>query len=171
MKSTKNIGRLMMVLAWIIVIVLLAIYFNRYTARQYNPNQSLSGAVNAAGAKEIVLKRNRNNHYVFRGKINGMDVIFFVDTGATSVTIPEPIAKKLGLQKGFPQYVQTANGTVKAYSTSLQSLTMGNIQLFNVNAIINPGMGGNDILLGMSALKNLQLQQVNGELRIIDINT
>jgi len=54
---------------------------------------------------------------------------------------------------------------VRTYSTRIDRLEMGNIVLLNVAADINPGMNGmNGLLLGMSALSQIEFTQRDGQL-------
>ena len=55
--------------------------------------------------------------------------------------------------------VATPNGMVKVYRTRLQTLDLGVIHLKDVRASINPGMSGDEVLLGMSALKHVEFTQ------------
>jgi aspartyl protease family protein len=55
--------------------------------------------------------------------------------------------------------VQTANGRVEVAQTTIARLAIGDIELFDVNANLNPGVKQNEILLGMSALKQLEFSQ------------
>lgn len=134
--------------------------------KQHNPNQGSLTRITADGSGEVVLQRNRAGHYVANGRINGSQVQFFLDTGATSVSIPEPIAGQLGLQRGPAMIARTANGTVTVYATRLDSIGLGDIEMSNVNATINPAMHGPDILLGMSFLGRLDLYQQGDTLRL-----
>ena len=53
----------------------------------------------------------------------------------------------------------TANGVVTIYQTRLNSLTIGEIELYNIDASINPAMNAGAILLGMSALGQIEFSQ------------
>ena len=53
----------------------------------------------------------------------------------------------------------TANGPVTVYDTIINQLTIGDIVLYNVPASINTGMQGTGILLGMSALSQVEFVQ------------
>jgi predicted aspartyl protease len=47
-------------------------------------------------------------------------------------------------------------------------LTIDSIELHNIRANINPQMGSSEaVLLGMSALKQLEIRQLAGELHLI----
>jgi len=93
------------------------------------------------------------------GKINQQSVIFLLDTGATDVSIPQHIAENLNLPRYNSYQVATANGNTQVYRSTIQELNIGDIALYNVEANINPSFKSNEILLGMSALKQLELHQ------------
>ena len=61
---------------------------------------------------------------------------------------------------------QTANGVVTTYRTRLTSVALGTIAISNVRAHINPGMTGDEVLLGMSFLRDLELTQREGLLTL-----
>ncbi len=164
----KSIGRTMLIAGWIILFVGLTYIFGQLQERQYNPNQ-IHENTGADGISEITLVRNKYQHYVATGKINGSDVIFMLDTGATDVAIPAHLARKLGLKKGTQAVAMTANGRVKVWKSSINILELGPIRLYDVTASLNPGMTGNEILLGMSALKEFELIQRGKELTIRQI--
>ncbi len=69
------------------------------------------------------------------------------------------MADRLGLSKGQRFPVKTANGTSYAYSTLLELLEMGEISFSNIRASLNPGLTGNEILLGMNVLKQMEIIQ------------
>jgi len=97
---------------------------------------------------------------------SGGGVTFLLDTGATAVSVPAGLAKRLGLQAGRPVTAMTANGTVTTYATQLHSVRLGNIERHGVRAHINPGMKGHEVLLGMSFLRDLDFRQQDGQLTI-----
>ena len=119
---------------------------------------------------ELKLKQNRSGHYVVNGTINGQPVVYLLDTGATTVTIPGHLANRLNLVPGYPQTVSTANGNRTVYRTTAEILTIDKIMLYNVPANLNDGMTGDYILLGMSALKQLDFKQSDGWLYLSQSN-
>ncbi len=157
--STHAMGRGMLFGVWTMAVVLLSYGMYLWQEAKKHPN-----SMNANGTIEVVLEEGRNHHYYAYGKINAQDVLFFVDTGASNVSIPEKLAVKLGLKKGRPSLAITANGTVQVYSTQLSTLQIGNILLHDIQASINPGMQGEQILLGMSALKHVDFRREGGQL-------
>lgn len=142
----------------IAVILLGYLYFDDALEQQRNPNRSPSSQVSDQHVS-VVLQRNKFGHYVSSGEINTRAVEFFLDTGATDVSIPAELEKKLGLTRGRKESVMTANGVVAVYSTVLAQVSIGPITLRNVEANINPHMRGEDILLGMSFLGRLDFSQ------------
>lgn len=155
----------MLYVFWIAVLILTTAYFNHWLKARNNPNQTPSATQNN-GVNEVVLQRNPQHHYIANGFINGIEVTFLLDTGATQVSVPKHLAQKLGLKPGAIQYSNTANGTVETRATTINSLTLGTIRWENVQASINPGMLGDEILLGMSALKNVEFTHRNGTLTL-----
>lgn len=155
-----------MIFAWIIALGFLVMFFNGVLERQHNPNQSVQTTMGQDGIREIKLKRNRQGHYVTRGWINNQPVVFLLDTGATVVSIPERVANRLGLERGRAGYSSTANGTIQTFATKLDSIGIGDIQMNHIAAQINPHMHTEEILLGMSFLKRLELIQRGDTLTI-----
>ncbi len=158
-------GQGMIYIAWLLFLAILTFGFNRYLEQQNNPNQIVSSNIEK-NIIEVRLKQNRYGHYVTSGKINHTAVTFLLDTGATLISIPASVAEKLQLQKGYPSQSKTANGMITVFSTRLDSVSIGAIELHNIRASINPHMAGDEILLGMSFMKHLELIQKGKELRL-----
>lgn len=157
--SPAKLGRGMLIGGWILGLLILAYLFNGLLEHQRNPNHSLNTVTTESGVREVALQRNRAGHYLTSGNINNHVVEFMLDTGASDVSIPETVARRLGLQRGTPRVYSTANGTITGYQTTLSSLSLGDIVLHNVRASINPHMDEDTILLGMSFLKHLEFTQ------------
>lgn len=156
--SGQSHGRAMLIIFWLLVLGALTYFFGTWEEHQYNPNQNLNSDTQQ-GVRQVVLERNRYHHYVASGLINGTAVTFMLDTGATAVVIPANLANKLQLKAGRPHIANTANGQVEVRATRIDTLELGAIKLHNINASINPGMDGEEILLGMSALKQIEFSQ------------
>ncbi|MDV5862980.1 TIGR02281 family clan AA aspartic protease [Pseudomonas mendocina] len=159
----RRAGRVMWVLFWGTGLLLATHFFGNWEERQRNPNQTPQ-SVHGEGFVEVSLTSSRQGHYLVGGEINGQKVTFLLDTGATQVAIPSAVAERLGLQRGAPIIISTANGRATGHRTRLESLRLGDIELRDVAALIAPGMDGEDVLLGMSALKQLEFSQKGGTL-------
>lgn len=113
---------------------------------------------------KVTLGRDSRGNYSGIGAINGKNVNFLVDTGASAVSVPEKIARQIGLKKGAPLSMATAGGVVVNYATTLDSLSIGQIEIKKVMAVINPEMQEDFVLLGMTALALLHFSQQDGRL-------
>jgi aspartyl protease family protein len=158
-KQQKRIGISMIALMWIALLTLLVYVFNGVLDNRRNPNQALVTRYDGNNIPEVELQRNAYGHYVTDGEINGHAVEFMLDTGATAVVVPEHIAQRLGLEYGMPIDMQTANGVISGYMTTLRQVSVGGISLKNINAYINPREQSDDVLLGMSFLKKIEFTQ------------
>jgi aspartyl protease family protein len=156
----------MIVAAWVLALGLLAFAFEHHLSSRSDPNQNLQGRVVEDGAREVVLSRNRGGHYVAPGHINGEPVTFVIDTGASDVSIPAHLGEELGLEPGPTLIYRTANGRIRAHATRIGRLTLGPLELRDVRASLNPAMDDREVLLGMSALEALELEQRNGRLTL-----
>lgn len=157
-KEQKRLGHKFIIAMWIAVMIMVFFLFDNLLERDYNPNQQVL-IQNMDKQRVVVLKRNRYGHYVTQGEINSHPVTFMLDTGASDISIPDEIAKKLKLSYGQNRQYQTANGMITAYLTTLENVSIGNIKLQNVRASINPKMDHDEILLGMSFLKYIEFTQ------------
>ncbi len=107
--------------------------------------------------------------YLTNGSINGYGVDFLVDTGASAVAINAATAKRLGIDYlNAPKIgVRTASGTDVGYQVNLDSVQLGDIIRFNVMAIVIDGPEPQRALLGMSFLRDLDLQRRGERLDLI----
>lgn len=156
--STQRTGKTFAWIFWIGLLAMLYWLFEDKLAEQMNPNQQVE-SLREGNDVVVQLQQNRQGHYVANGEINGNTVVFLLDTGATQVAIPQAVADQLQLPRGAAQRVNTANGVATAYRTQLDELRLGDIILRDVSASIVPGMLGEHILLGMSALKQVEFTQ------------
>ena len=156
----RRSGMAMLAVAWLIVLGGGWWYFDGWLGRQHNPNQT----VQTLGDGTVVLEGNRSGHYVASGEINGAPVTFLLDTGATDVALSTRLARDLGLPRGAPMTLVTANGQALGYRTRLDSVRLGGIVLHDVAATFSDGIESDTVLLGMSFLKRLDFSQREGKL-------
>jgi aspartyl protease family protein len=162
-KSSIGIG--MIGVAWLLIMAAGALWYHEWAEQQYNPNQNISG--NRDGHSTIIkLTANKQHQYVAKGKIGDIAGVFIVDTGATEVVVPQQLARSANLPQGAPTKAMTANGLITVYSTIIPVMNIGPLVIHNVKASINPAMQGPGILLGMSALKDMEILHSNGVLTI-----
>ena len=103
-----------------------------------------------------------DGHFWVTAKLNGHDVKFLVDSGATTTTIDLDTAKAAGVKVSArrDQYVRTGNGIIRVSSGRADELTIGGITRRNVGLEI----ADNDDLnvLGMNYLSSLSRWGVEG---------
>lgn len=158
-------GNIMTIIFWLLLMASLTLFFNGFIDSRDNPNRHLANMEIGADS-EVVLERNRAGHYVAPGKINGHQVTFLLDTGATNISVPAGIAEAAGLKQGRPAMVGTANGVITVYQTQLDTVQLGGITLSDISANINPHMPDEIVLLGMSFMKHLEMTQRDGSLTL-----
>jgi aspartyl protease family protein len=123
---------------------------------------NLGGKPTEGSGSQIVLTAGSGGHFFANGSINGKAVRFVVDTGATYVSMGAAEAERLGIdfRRGERGMTQTANGTMPAYKVMLASVRIGDVQVYNVEALV--GQSGMDqILLGNSFLTRFQMKREN----------
>jgi len=127
------------------------------------------GQAAAAGkGNRIVLTAGSGGHFMTQGQINGKAAQFLVDTGATAVSMTVTDAERLGVDYKSGQRIQlsTANGVVLGWRTSLASVRVGDVEVFNVDAVV----ASRDMpfmLLGNSFLTRFQMLRENEQLILV----
>ena len=118
-------------------------------------------------AREIVLTAGSGGHFTAGGTINGKQVRFMVDTGATLVSLGKDDADRLGVDLGNARRAttQTANGPVPVWLVTLTSVRVGEVELANVGAAVVP-QPMPMVLLGNSFLSRLQMKRENDTMRL-----
>ncbi len=164
-KQSQNPGFGMMLVAALGMLVMLTWFFSGQLDDRANPNRQVHSQV-LNGAVEVTLNADRQGHFIASGGINGREVTFLVDTGATLVSIPEALADQLGLERQAPIRLETAGGTVNGWMTRLEEVRLGDLVQYDVRAAINPGRH-EAVLLGMSFLRDLEMTQRDGQLRLV----
>jgi aspartyl protease family protein len=115
-----------------------------------------SGA--SASGSRIVLPVSSGGHYAGLGAINGHPVNFVVDTGATVVSLGADLAAQLGLdyKSSTAAAAMTANGSVATRRLTLNKVTVGDVTVYNVEAMVLP-QSMPVVLLGNSFLSHFQM--------------
>jgi aspartyl protease family protein len=120
------------------------------------------------GAPGVIAKAS-DGHYWATGQVNGAQVRFLVDTGATAVALTAQDAQRLGIQPDkldFAYRVVTAGGQARAASVKLSSVSVAGATLTDVDALVID-RGLDTSLLGMSYLGRLASFQATREALIL----
>ena len=116
----------------------------------------------------LVLNADSQGHFWTQGKINGGEVRFLVDTGATMIALGRSDARRLGLNytRGERAASVTANGVVATWRVRLDTVEIAGVRLHNVDAMVHE----RDLpvtLLGMSVLSRMRWQR-DGQTLILE---
>jgi aspartyl protease family protein len=121
---------------------------------------NLGGNAPSGGGSRIVLPMGSGGHFTTAGSINGRPVVFMVDTGASMVAIGQREAGRIGLRyQDAPRgMAQTANGPVPVHQVRLSSVRIGEVQVYEVDAVVLPA-AMDVVLLGNSFLNRFDLKR------------
>jgi aspartyl protease family protein len=145
-----------------------AIDGQRQTLRVGGAPVSVGGRGIAAGSgQRIVMTADSRGHFMPQGQINGKSVQFMVDTGATGIGIGEPEARRINLKYDHGQRVQinTANGAVVGHVIRLDTVRIGDVVVYDVQAVISP-QPMPYVLLGNTFLTRFQMQRTNDQMTL-----
>ena len=136
----------------------------RHTLRVGDAPASVGGS-GPRGGNRIVLTAGSGGHFFSQGAINGRAVQFMVDTGATAVSMGMSDAKRMGVPYEAGRKIQmgTANGVVPAWLVRLDSVRVGDVQVFGVEGIVSQ-QPMPYVLLGNSFLARFQMKRDNDQM-------
>lgn len=116
----------------------------------------------------ITIPQDRDTHYYITLEIDGTEVEFVVDTGATDTVLSREDARRLGIDVdglNFVGQAQTANGIVRTAPVWLDDVRLGPWEDRAMRAWVTEGdLFGS--LLGMSYLERFDISIGRGELRL-----
>ncbi len=114
--------------------------------------------------KQITLKQFQG-HYFMTGEINGTKSTFLVDTGASSIALPQSLATQAKIIcSGKFITVHTANGEIRACLANVPKLSLSPFEFKNIEVLIHPNL--EMPLLGMTILQKFNIEQRNGEMHL-----
>lgn len=116
----------------------------------------------------VSIARDAAMRYQTNAIINGHSTLVLVDTGANTVAISAAQARSMNIDysAGAPSEAETASGISTGYSITLQSVIVGGIEVPNVEAMVVEGDYPATVLLGMSFLRHVKMQEHNGILSL-----
>lgn len=121
------------------------------------------------GATVTIAPDDRGSYHV-NGSINGFQVEFLVDTGATLISMNRIQAKRIGINyklEGEVATSQTASGPATIYRVNLDRVKVGDIALQDVAGAVHDGDFPEVILLGNSFLSKLKIYR-EGQLMVLE---
>jgi aspartyl protease family protein len=114
---------------------------------------------------QVVLPADQRGHFVAEATINGRRIEAMIDTGATVVALNQRTAERLGIHlssSAFKEPLSTGNGVVGAAPVTLDEISLGDITVRRVAAVVVPGDALPTNLLGMSYLSRLTRYEAGG---------
>lgn len=158
-----------MAIAWIVVFAAGFVLFTFRDNFGYLAQRLKAEAIGSpvTQGRETRIPMAIDGHFWVHAKLNGRDVKFLVDSGATMTTIDRGTANEAGVKVSprADEYVRTGNGIIRVSSGSADELTVGSIVRQNVGLQI----AENDDLnvLGMNYLSTLSRWGVEGRWLIL----
>jgi aspartyl protease family protein len=112
------------------------------------------------GRPTTTLQADASGHFVVPGSINGMQMRFLVDTGATFVSLGVADARRarIDVAQATPGISMTANGAVRVWRVKLASVKLGDITVRDVDASVHE-QDLPVVLLGMSFLNRMEIRR------------
>jgi aspartyl protease family protein len=120
-------------------------------------------APGAGNAARLVIERADDGFFYMPATINGASVRFLVDTGASMVILPRPLADQAGIAGTSSVMATTVGGPQSVELSSIRSLKAAGITLRNVPVAIQHS-GMSIPLLGMDTLADMGRIEIDGNL-------
>ncbi|MCL4745945.1 MAG: retroviral-like aspartic protease family protein [Burkholderiaceae bacterium] len=137
---------------------------------RFGPYQSGGGSrpkpIEVVSGASTELRRTLNGHYYASGSINGHEVVFLVDTGATTVSVDQDTAQRLGLGACRETIYGTAAGTVRGCEARARELRVAGLSLREVRVAVMPAQREPLVLLGMNVLRHFRVETEAGTMRL-----
>ncbi|MEJ8476211.1 retropepsin-like aspartic protease family protein [Roseibium algae] len=136
----------------------------------YADDEQTEQASDAGGRRVHKVDVSRNGSFVTEARINGRFVEMLIDTGASSVALPEKAARSAGIflkHSDFNVPVKTANGMTYGARSNLRELKMGRVRLKNVDVLVLRDNALSQPLLGMSALSQLKRFDISNDTMVL----
>ena len=122
----------------------------------YWPTHKSQPAVPAATGVEVTLQRSSDRHFYATASVNGRDVRFLVDTGASEIALTEDDARKVGIKFDPAKYEllgEGASGFVRGQYVELDKIQLEGLHQNATKAVVVEG--ANVSLLGQPFLENI----------------
>ncbi len=164
--SQRSIGSMLSnMLIWLMIILgLSTVYVYRdevetiasTVASQLTPGRPT--VVKQGDTLAVSIAKSRGGHFEAVGQVNGVEIDFLIDTGATLIALSYDDAIAAGFRPedmSFTQVINTANGRAMAAPIRLDQVQIGPLIRSNLRATVaEPGKLGQS-LLGMNFISSL----------------
>ncbi|MEB2845150.1 TIGR02281 family clan AA aspartic protease [Endobacterium cereale] len=113
-----------------------------------------------------ILVAGPDGHFTGRFTVNGRVIDGIVDNGATFVALNEGMVRDIGIRPNdlvYDHTVATAGGDIKAARVTLSDLSIGDVSISEVDALVVAGDALPSALIGVSFLGRLSSYTVDGD--------
>jgi len=132
-------------------------------------SQSLGAKASAAGLARVEIYVSQGGAFLSPGRINDRSLEFLVDTGASLVVLSSQQANRIGLEyrNGRRTIAATASGNAPMYTVNLPRMSLGEIEVANVEVGIIEGAFPQVPLLGMTFLQKVTMTR-SGNVMVLE---
>lgn len=114
--------------------------------------------IDGSGAKAMAIEKSASGHFEVDAAVNGADISFLIDTGASGIVLTLPDAQAAGIDPASLSYtvpVSTANGLTLSAPASISEIVVGDIVRRNLPVLVSEAGRLDQSLLGMDFLNTL----------------
>ena len=160
--------------SWVAIgFVLIALYAYRSeigavgdrVVQELQPGSVQTVTTGAGGRGAVIKIRKTEGHFIAKTQVNGRSVRMIIDTGASTVVLRPEDARRAGIELNALTYsipVETANGRAFAARVKLDKVSLGDLTLEKVDALVTRPGALHQSLLGMSFLSRLRSYEFSG---------
>lgn len=138
----------------------------RVTGELAPPGDAMTVDARAPGERAIRIRRRGDGHFIANALVDGVRIPMLVDTGASTIVLRQADATAMGIDIRNLSYsisVQTANGTTYAAAVRLRDVSIGPIQLKDLDALVAGPGALSESLLGLNFLRRLRSYEFSGD--------
>jgi len=151
--STERGSRFRQLAIWLAVIFIgVIVYNNKHLLGNFVPYLA-----NDIGENMLEIQMSNDRHFYITLNLNGKNVLFLIDTGATTTSLTMHDASRIGIDTSnlhFNQMVSTANGATYNASAEVRDVKLGQHSIGSMWVLVSKDLSGNS-LLGMNFLNRL----------------
>jgi len=123
----------------------------------------------ATGEGIVSINRSSNGQFWVEAAVNGVEIRFLVDTGASNIALSRSDALRLGFnweELDYPHLANTPNGPVGLAPVMLDEIRIDGLSVRNLRAAVVNSETQNS-LLGMNFLQHLEQFEIRGDTLIM----
>ncbi|MZH02041.1 MAG: TIGR02281 family clan AA aspartic protease [Nitrospinae bacterium] len=120
-------------------------------------------------SQTVILWSDQRGFFFTDATVNGEPVRFLVDTGANTIAMNEQTASRLNvrLDEAVRGIARTASGDTPIYGVTLDTVSVGGITLYDVQAGVLRGANPETPLLGDSFLSHVEMLRQGNRMELI----